>query len=178
MKEKGFCLLLLSSGSQEKHGPVSPEQVRHRQRRPNRPEITLPQQAESLLHLLDCNLLPYHRGTGVGEQPQSRGPNSTPVPRKTEGYTAVKEPPFNTGLLKSCMEHYAQICFRSQERRPWNEGWAQCPTHRSQTGPVKSFTPGKYGKTLTRQGPGIPYTNPTHPKSSPHPHSALTPTAH
>lgn len=109
--KKGFCLLLRSSEGQVKHGPVSAEQVRHRQRGPNRAGITLSQQAESLLHLLDYNLLSRHRGAGVGEQPKSRGPSSAPMLRKTEGYTSVMEPLFSTGLLKSYMEHCAQICF-------------------------------------------------------------------
>lgn len=128
----------------------------------------------------------------MGEQPPSRGPSSAPMLRKTEGYTSVMEPQFNSGLLKSCMEHCAQICFEARKDGPGMKGGPSFPPTEVKRGhsdrsclarmESHSLQESQYKDQIGRgRGPGIPYTNtPTHqilptPTLCSHTHSTLAP---
>lgn len=191
MKEKGFCLLLLSSGSQVKHGPVSPEQARHRGTGKGDPTI-LRSPFPSRLNLCCTSLtvICYHtaEGLGWGSSHRCGGPSSAPMLRKTEGYTSVMEPQFNSGLLKSCMEHCAQICFETRKDGPGMKGGPSFPPtevkrgHSDRSCLARMESHSKRANTKTKLGGNgaleSPTPTPPHTKSSPHPHSALTLTAH
>lgn len=135
---------------------VNPEQAGHRQRGSRSPESTLPQQARSRPHILDYDVLPHHGGSGISEQPQPQHLATYQCHgRQREAPLCWRcNPTLGFELLHGTM---CSGLFLSQERRPWNEGWAQCPTRRSQMGPIQAIVPGKGRELLTPESPESQY---------------------
>lgn len=103
------------------------------------PESTLPQQARSRPHILDYDVLPHHGGSGISEQPQHLATYPCHGRQREAPLCWRCNPTLGFELLHGTM---CSGLFLSQERRPWNEGWAQCPTRRSQMGPIQAIVPG------------------------------------
>lgn len=103
-----------------------------------------PRKPDLYLHSLDSHLFTCCRWPGGGSATATDALATWTSGKQREGRTFLRRGECLCAQShnsvsrseRSCPEYCAQKFFRSQDRRPWNEGWAQSPLQRSQMRPL------------------------------------------